>query len=757
VSFFRRNWWAIGVLAVLPVLMLLPALLPGKALLPAAMLGNMSPWKSLGAFPQPSPWNPLQFDGIAQFYPWRLFAAETLKSGYLPLWNPFQFCGTPFLANDQSAVLYPPNLLFVVLPVAKAFGASAVLHLFLTGMFLYALLRRRVEAVPALLGAIVWQLSAWQISWLALPTFLCTSTWIPLVLLQIERCAEKPIAGRGVALGAVIGVMLLAGHLQVALYGLTVGVAYGLTLIGADSSLNSRARVLGVFAIAAGLAAMLFAAQILPTLELAHGSHRAGGAHPSLAGFQAYDALRMPWYHLVTLFAPAFFGRSVDYWGVTNFAENACFVSIAALVLALAAVTMSWRGPRQLQLRFFAIVASVALSVALGTPLAGVLYFGVPGFGQTGSPARILVLWALSMAVLAAFGLEALQTKPMPKATAWVALAIIAGPLIGAVKYVQANYPAFLDRIGRADIIASIGIAVLVCLGVAALRRPGMARVASCALVALTAIDLFRAGFGYNLAADAGQIYPTTPAISFLQTHAGADRIVPVNDPGAVYEHLGAVLPPNASTVFGLRDLQGYDSLQTGQYKALINRIDAHDSSPLENGNMTLTYASAAFSRDARDLADVAWIVTAQPISGFSPEPTGDSALYIYAEPGPSSGRARTMSPNGRTIAAADIVEDIPTRFVANSRVEGDFVVADQWYPGWRARVNGTTAPIVEGPGVFRTVRDVPANSTISMIFEPPAFRLGQYLLDAAMAVIAGFLVGTLRRKREIEPGASKY
>ena len=70
------------------------------------------------------PWNPLRWDGIAQFYPWRNFAHDTIRSGYLPLWNPYQFCGTPFVANSQSAVFYPPNLLFYFCPL-PALSASA--------------------------------------------------------------------------------------------------------------------------------------------------------------------------------------------------------------------------------------------------------------------------------------------------------------------------------------------------------------------------------------------------------------------------------------------------------------------------------------------------------------------------------------------------------------------------------------------------------------------------------------------------------
>ena len=68
------------------------------------------------------PWNPLMYDSIGQFYPWRSYAGASISHGSIPLWNPYQFCGAPFLANSQSAVLYPGNLLFYILPTKAAAG-----------------------------------------------------------------------------------------------------------------------------------------------------------------------------------------------------------------------------------------------------------------------------------------------------------------------------------------------------------------------------------------------------------------------------------------------------------------------------------------------------------------------------------------------------------------------------------------------------------------------------------------------------------
>ena len=95
----------------------------GEIFLPAELLRHVAPWSTSYSDQERPPWNPLMYDSVGQFYPWRKFASETIRTGYLPLWNPYQFCGTPFVANSQSAVFYPGNLLFYVLPPDFAAGA----------------------------------------------------------------------------------------------------------------------------------------------------------------------------------------------------------------------------------------------------------------------------------------------------------------------------------------------------------------------------------------------------------------------------------------------------------------------------------------------------------------------------------------------------------------------------------------------------------------------------------------------------------
>src|SRR3989339_1620859 len=56
------------------------------------------------------------------FYPLRFLMVEQMKSGILPLWNPYIFCGYPLLATFQVGFFYPLSLLYYLLPFKLAFN-----------------------------------------------------------------------------------------------------------------------------------------------------------------------------------------------------------------------------------------------------------------------------------------------------------------------------------------------------------------------------------------------------------------------------------------------------------------------------------------------------------------------------------------------------------------------------------------------------------------------------------------------------------
>src|SRR5512140_2082940 len=92
---------------------------------------------------------------LLQFYPWQRLAVEFYQAGQLPLWNSLVGNGAPLAANLQTGAFYPLNFLYLLLPTEYAMSDTAVLHVILAGLFMYAYLRvMKLTPLAALIGVL---------------------------------------------------------------------------------------------------------------------------------------------------------------------------------------------------------------------------------------------------------------------------------------------------------------------------------------------------------------------------------------------------------------------------------------------------------------------------------------------------------------------------------------------------------------------------------------------------------------------------
>jgi hypothetical protein len=211
-------------------------LLFGQSLVPFDLLPGTTPWR-LYAAPHAPPQNPL-LDSLQQYYPRRVTFNRSLRAGYLPLWNPDVYCGVPFLATQQSVVLYPPAWLLALLPAEISFGWSALFHLTLAGIGMLLLLGGRgLRPLPALGGAVVFALGGFNVVWLSYPNVSqWTWCWLPLILYAWDRAragfrARDPGIAWLALVAALVGMQFLGGHAQISSYLLLAVLLYcGFTL-----------------------------------------------------------------------------------------------------------------------------------------------------------------------------------------------------------------------------------------------------------------------------------------------------------------------------------------------------------------------------------------------------------------------------------------------------------------------------------------------------------------------------------------------
>lgn len=266
------------------------------------------------------------------FVHWRYFGFHELKMGNLALWNPHCLSGTPFFGNFQSALLYPLNFLYLLLPLQAAINWSIALHVFLGGAFTFYWMRHRgLHSLACLLSGVMFMLCGphfLQVHAGHLPN-LCTLIWAPLLFLAMDQMLDRPGLAPCLTGMFAVAMSVLAGHPQFVFYmGVAAGVYAVLILL--------RHRPGGKVIL--GLAAMAAGGIALSAVQLFTGLQEGGETMRSVG--MSYDfasSFSFPPENFLTLVAPWCFGDMKNdlYWGRWALTEVSLFVSVTGLVLAV--------------------------------------------------------------------------------------------------------------------------------------------------------------------------------------------------------------------------------------------------------------------------------------------------------------------------------------------------------------------------------------------------------------------------------------
>jgi len=195
--------------------------------------------------------------------PLRVAAANLIRSGQLPLWNPYLFSGMPLHGAAQAGVLFPLNWFYLISspPVATNLMMLATYMLAALGAYLYAR-RAGADLTGGIVTSVVWQFSAFMIEQVGHTNILQTAAMLPWLLWSVEGYVAVASRKRAALLAALVALQVFAGHQQTCAYSLLLTGAYTLVLLPRKKgSLRSYLRPLSLFAI--GLA--LSAVQTLPT------------------------------------------------------------------------------------------------------------------------------------------------------------------------------------------------------------------------------------------------------------------------------------------------------------------------------------------------------------------------------------------------------------------------------------------------------------------------------------------------------------
>ena len=487
-------------LLLAPLLMFHQQTLGGRTLLPAENLYQFLPYSAYRevvkapAIPQ----NHLVSDQVLQNLQWKQFIRAQIAQGEIPLWNPHLFAGIPFFAAGQHSALYPPSLLYYVLPLSAAYGWFIVVNLWLAGLFMAGYMRAvGVNRWGAALAGLVYQLSGFLIANVLFPMIVASAVWLPLILWMIENILRgrslwifRRTALLWIVFGALaVGCCVLAGHAEMTIYTLLIAGYYAAFRLlwefiarwretGRPAlrwTLSSSLWLALLVLLGLGLAAL----QLIPLYEFVQDNWRAeraglekvlGYAHVprGLAQFLLPNIFGNPTHHS---YVDVFSGELIDdlrniaglsrdyiYWGIKNYVEGALYLGVLPLFLAAYALLAGLR--RQTQqaqyLLLFGLMALLALSFMFGAPTYGLIY-RLPGMNQLNTPFRWIYALSLAVGAMAGIGVQLLSTRldsagPGKRLAQVMGLCLAAAGLglalgTGFVQWQFPQFEAFFDQI----------------------------------------------------------------------------------------------------------------------------------------------------------------------------------------------------------------------------------------------------------------------------------------------------------------------
>lgn len=704
-------------------------------------------------------------------FPIRVEAGHIIRAGELPFWTSQIMTGAPFSVDPLSL------LLFTLFPPTLALGLLYGILLIITATGTY-LLARHLGASRA--GAF---LSGFSFAWSGF--FVCqmrhlgiigTAALFPCALYCLEKAVSHqggdqqtarlmPVARKLLWLmlfSLCFGLQILAGFPQTVyicalVYGLLVCWRMSWLVWGRSFKEGIRqASILASGALGAVMLGTLMGMiQLLPLWELGTVSDRAGGI-----SFEAATALPYPWICVLTFFCPYYLGdisnMSFQFQKTTLFWEVYGYAGMFTLLLALLAMGIGlFRLIRLIarkklnsnaqemktgQIVFWSLVCLFSFCMVLGplTPLYRLAFNVLPGFASFRFPTRFLFVTVLAITLLGGLGLTWLQTAfsrfiPAHAVTRnrfMIGFLLVGMTIIDLVYHNQRQNPmvkasAWLDTPETARVIQSI--------------LPS----------------------GRVFSPDIGNQH----RLAFSRAKGWAGDLTPY------YLHRN-LLQPNSNLLHGIPTLNAYAGLSPSW---VVDLIGDHNRYGLLL-ELSLEHATQAYFQWLQALS-VQWLIFPKPQDTpfliYKGQTSPVSHLYQLTNSLPRARFAKqvlridtvedvkkkmldgTLNPRLTTLLHSDqdfktvketllswanthhvssitnatvtMTVDRATKVVieTHSQQGGLLLLADTYYPGWTATINGAQTPILRVNLMHRGVLVPPGKQTILFRYQPWTVRWG--------------------------------
>jgi hypothetical protein len=729
-------------------------------------------------------------------YAFREFAASTLRAtGHFPLWNPYLFGGMPYIAAMHGDVFYPTFLLRMVLPTDVAMTWGFIIHVFLAGLFTFGFLRvLGYGFYGALVGGIAYMMSG-QIASYVSPGHdgkLFVSALFPLALWILHRGIREGKNWSWGAFALIIGLCVLSPHPQLLQYTLLASGAYALFLAfsAVDGRTLPRPTAMKRLAVALGAVVVglaIGAVQYLPVREYVSWSPRAGG----FADYSTATSYAWPPEELLNAYLPQFSGMLNSYWGRNSIHLHSDYVGAVVLLLAGAAFIGLRTDPHRKQIVFWSIALLVSLLWSLGsaTSFYHIPYAIIPGTKYFRAPATIFFVGTLAIAILACAGAERFVEGRVKRkyligwliAGGVIALLASAGALTSFAESFAEDRQLDALRANSGALIAGAWrsfafVALAVALGLATLGGRISARAAAWALAAVMTIDLWTVERLYWMFSPLAKvIYASDSIVDMLKAEPQPVRVlaVPFEQP----RQPDAFLTGDALMTHRIRNVLGYHGNQLGRYNELTGgrtnpqQLFNPNVLRLTNTKYLLTnipeipflpnfvLAKGPVRNASGDVVYLYRLSGDNPYSWLTPvavKAPDEQVLATVINPRFDVKGAALFDTSAKVRATAG-VQTLPAPISVTTSVShyepgkvridlsapapdgASLVVSENYYPGWKATVDGKNAPIGRADYTFIGV-ELPAGArSVQLDFTSPTYERGKVI--TWIAILFGFLV----------------
>lgn len=339
-------------------------------------------------------------DNALAIYPIKVLISEILKSGQIPLWNPYIWCGFPLLAEPHTSAFYPPNLaLYLSLNPAVAFNLTFTLHILIAMTSMYWCARKfDLSKEASFFSSVVFGLSDTFAATYGNLAALSSFAWIPLIIGATEILVKTRNMNYSILIGTGITFQVLSGFPQsgfVSFVSLLIYVSLRI-LMDVKSNFHYKLKKLGTYHLMLLVSILvtftLSAIQLFPTLELIKYSSRAG----DLSYLFVTESSMWP-HALFAYFFPGLI-KNIPSIGMTGL-----YFGILPVFFSLFSVFMVKE--RRFKTLFWLFIGILILALGKFTPIYHILY-SLPGFSWFRAPTRFIFFGNAALAILAGKGLD---------------------------------------------------------------------------------------------------------------------------------------------------------------------------------------------------------------------------------------------------------------------------------------------------------------------------------------------------------------